>query len=1040
MNSDSFAQRFAQWVLGHRALILITTLLIVIGAASGLSKISMSSDYRYYFGEDNPQRVAFDKLQKVYSQDDSAIIAIKPKSGDIFTARTLKMVQEITDLAWKIPFSYRVDSVSNFQNTTATEDDLLVRDLVRADDALDTLQLASIKKVALSEPLLVNQIVSKDGLVTGINIRVSLPGKSPTEVPEIAAAVRKLSGEFQKKYPDHEFRLSGVAMLNNAFNEAGMKDMKTLTPMMYLVLIIIMVFFLKSFFATLSTVLVLMFSVVGAMGLAGHLGIPLTPPSSIAPTVILTLAIADSVHILKAILALMKGGMAKRDAIIEGLRVNLQPVFLTSLTTVIGFLSLNLGDTPPFHDLGNITAIGVTLAFIFSVTTLPVLTDLFPMKTKVVVDDKSGQTSLSWLARFVTHNRVTILVVSIVTAGFLFIQIPKIKLNDQFVKYFTKEIEFRNHTDWMMDNFAGIYQVNFDLKAKDSQGITDPEFLATIDRFTQMYREIPGVTHVNSISDTFKRLNKNMHADDQTYYKLPDSRELAAQYLLLYEMSLPYGLDLNNQIDVDKAATRVVVTLGNIDTKNMLEITKIGEDWLKKNAPSYMHTLGASPAVMFSHISSRNVRSMFWGTMIAFALITLTLMIALKSFKYGLISLLPNMIPAGMAFGIWSLTVGEAGFAISIVGSVTLGIVVDDTVHFLTKYVRARREKGLAANEAINAAFGNVGPALVATSVILVAGFSVLMLSTFKMNWILGALSALTIAVALIVDFTFLPALLSLVDRKKSEVGGNMKMKNATLSALAMTLSLGLGMNQEVKAETMEEKGLSIAKKIDSYDTGWVNQVADVEMVLKNRSGQESKRQMKLKSLEVKGDGDKSLTIFKSPKDVKGTSFLSFSHPLASDDQWLYLPALRRVKRISSDNKSGPFMGSEFAYEDISSQEVEKYTYKYIKSEEINGQSTHVIERYPVSKKSGYTKQIVWVDGKEFRLQKIDFYDRKSSLFKTLTYDGYKVYPKNTWRPDLMTMINHQSGKSTKLVWNNYRFGVSLNERDFDKNALKRLK
>jgi predicted RND superfamily exporter protein len=1042
MNSPTFAHKFAQWVLGNRALILITTLLIVIGAGTGLTKISMSSDYRYYFGEDNPQRVAFDKLQKVYSQDDSAIIAIKPKSGDIFNARTLKMVQEIADRAWKIPYSYRVDSVTNFQNTTATEDDLIVRDLVREGDSLDAEQVSSIKSVALSEPLLVDQIVSKDGLVTGVNIRVSLPGKSPMEVPEIAAAVRKLSAEFEKKYPDHEFRLSGIAMLNNAFNEAGMKDMTTLTPLMYLILIIIMVFFLKSFFATLSTVMVLLFSVIGGMGLAGHFGIPLTPPSSIAPTVILTLAIADSVHILKAILAYMKEGMAKREAILEGLRVNLQPVFLTSLTTVIGFLSLNLGDTPPFHDLGNITALGVTLAFIFSVTTLPVLADLFPMNTKVT--PKEATTSMSSLASLVTGKRTAIMIVSVLTTGFLFFQVPKIKLNDQFVQYFTKEIEFRNHTDWMMENFAGIYQVNFDLKAKDSQGITDPEFLATIDAFTKMYRNIPGVTHVNSISDTFKRLNKNMHADDQAYYKLPDSRELAAQYLLLYEMSLPYGLDLNNQIDVDKAATRIVVTLGNLDTNRMLEITKIGEDWLKKNAPEYMHTLGASPAVMFAHISSRNVRSMFWGTMIAFALITLTLMIALKSVKYGLISLLPNIIPAGMAFGIWSLTVGEAGFAISVVGSVTLGIVVDDTVHFLSKYVRARREKGLTADEAINVAFGNVGPALVATSVILVAGFSVLMLSTFKMNWILGALSALTIAVALIVDFTFLPALLSFVDKdkekNKSNVGGNMKIKNATLTALAMTLLLGLGISSKVQAETMEEKGLAIAKKIDSSDMGWVNQVADVEMVLKNRSGQESKRLMKLKSLEVKGDGDKSLTIFKSPKDVKGTSFLSFSHPLKSDDQWLYLPALRRVKRISSDNKSGPFMGSEFAYEDISSQEVGKYTYKYIKAEKMNGLDGHVIERYPVDKNSGYTKQIVWVDSKEYRLQKIDFYDRKDSLLKTLTYSGYNSYAKNTWRPDLMSMINHQSGKSTKLIWKNYRFGVSINERDFDKNALKRLK
>ena len=195
-----------------------------------------------------------------------------------------------------------------------------------------------------------------------------------------------------------------------------------------------------------------------------------------------------------------------------------------------------------------------------------------------------------------------------------------------------------------------------------------------------------------------------------------------------------------------------------------------------------------------------------------------------------------------------------------------------------------------------------------------------------------------------------------------------------------------------------------------------------------------------LKSLEIKGDGDKALTIFKSPRDVKGTSFLSFSHALKADDQWLYLPALRRVKRIASDNKSGPFMGSEFAYEDISSQEVAKYTYKFIKNEKVNGQDGFVIERYPVDKNSGYTKQVVLVDSKEYRLYKIDFYDRKNSLLKTLTYENYKSYFKNTWRPGVMAMMNHQSGKSTKLLWSDYRFNTSINERDFDKNALKRLK
>lgn len=235
-------------------------------------------------------------------------------------------------------------------------------------------------------------------------------------------------------------------------------------------------------------------------------------------------------------------------------------------------------------------------------------------------------------------------------------------------------------------------------------------------------------------------------------------------------------------------------------------------------------------------------------------------------------------------------------------------------------------------------------------------------------------------------------------------------------------------------------KGLEVARKIDSHDRGWINQIADAQMVLKNSYGQESKRSLQIKTLEVENDGDKTLTIFKSPRDVKGTGFLSFSHATKPDDQWLYLPALRRVKRISSDNKSGPFMGSEFAYEDISSQEVDKYSYEYLREEEVAGAPGHVIIRYPVDKNSGYTKQLVWVDSQEYRIHKIDFYDRKGSLLKTLNYEGYKQYAGNIWRADLMRMVNHQNGKSTDLVWSDYRFGTKINKRDFDKNALKRLK
>lgn len=241
-------------------------------------------------------------------------------------------------------------------------------------------------------------------------------------------------------------------------------------------------------------------------------------------------------------------------------------------------------------------------------------------------------------------------------------------------------------------------------------------------------------------------------------------------------------------------------------------------------------------------------------------------------------------------------------------------------------------------------------------------------------------------------------------------------------------------------AETPEEKGLAISVAAKQSDLGWQDMQAEMNMVLRNKQGQESVREIRMKSLEVENDGDKSLSVFDKPRDVKGTAFLSFSHPVGADDQWLYLPALKRVKRIASRNKSGPFMGSEFAYEDLSSFEVEKYTYKFLRDEACEGGTCYVVEQYPVDKNSGYTRRVVWLDHDEYRVWKIDFYDRKDSPLKTLTYHGYNEYQSKHWRPDMMKMVNHQTGKSTDLSWISYQFNTGLTDNDFNKNTLKRAR
>lgn len=236
------------------------------------------------------------------------------------------------------------------------------------------------------------------------------------------------------------------------------------------------------------------------------------------------------------------------------------------------------------------------------------------------------------------------------------------------------------------------------------------------------------------------------------------------------------------------------------------------------------------------------------------------------------------------------------------------------------------------------------------------------------------------------------------------------------------------------------EKGLAIAKDRKQRDLGWGNSEANMTMTLRNSQGEESVREMRLKSLEVVDDGDKGLTIFDEPRDVKGTAFLNFSHTGKPDEQWLYLPALKRVKRIASRNKSGPFMGSEFAYEDMSSFELEKYSFTYLREETLNGVVCHVIEQIPTDEFSGYTKQIVWLDTEHLRAQQVEFYDRKKSLLKTLSFSDYKLYKDKFWRADVLTMVNHQNGKSTVLNTSELRFDTGLTDADFNDATLSRVR
>lgn len=749
---------FSRRVLSYRWWIIVATLLLVGALGAGARLITFSNDYRMFFSEDNPQLQAFEELQDTYTKNDNVLFVIAPRDGKVFKHETLATIEWLTKEAWQIPYSIRVDSVSNFQHTSAEGDDLLVRDLVVDAPGLSNAELAEAQAVAVAEPLLRNRIISPSAHVSGVNVTIQLPGKKLTEVPEVAEFAERLADEVRARDPGVDVYLTGMVIMNNAFPTASKADMKTLYPLMFVFILFVLTFLLRSVSGTVATALVILMTIVCTMGLTGWLGIKMSPPTTSVPVIVMTLAVADCVHILVIFLHGMRRGLEKYAAMAESLRINLSPVFLTSLTTAIGFMSLNFSDAPPFRDLGNMAAMGVVAAFILSVTFFPALMMVLPVRVRQRGEEHS--TMMDGLAEFVIRHRtilfwgMAILIVGLVS------QLPRNQLNDVFVKYFDEEIAFRADTEFATDNLTGIYLIEYSLPTDGEKKISDPEFLRHVEAFANWYRAQPAVLHVNVITDIMKRLNRNMHGDDDAWYRLPDNNELSAQYLLLYEFSLPFGLDLNNQIDISKTATRMTITMDITSTEDMLATEARAKAWLASNAPPHMQVDGASSAIMFAHIGHRNIRSMLKGTTVALVLISGILLLALRSVRIGLLSIVPNLVPIGMAFGLWGVLVGQIGLAMSVVAGVTIGIVVDDTVHFLSKYLRAQREQGLTPEDAVRYAFSTVGTALWVTSFVLIIGFGILAMSTFELNASMGLLTAITIALALIADFLFLPPLL----------------------------------------------------------------------------------------------------------------------------------------------------------------------------------------------------------------------------------------------------------------------------------------
>ncbi len=751
-------------VMGRRWLTVSLSLLVMLALAAGAGKIvEVDVDVRNHFSNDDPHIVALERLEDTYALSDAALVAVAPRKGTIFTRETLVAIEELTEQLWRTPYVTRVDSITNYSHGEGLEDELVVEPLIDAAGSLSEKDIERIKTIALGTEEIAGRFVSRDGRVAGLVVSVALPENRQQGKLEVTDYLHGTAAGAREKHSTIDYHLTGELVLNRAMRDAINDEMGILAPVALGTMLVVAIVLLRSIWGTVAILFMIIAVILSGLGFIGWTGMKLFGESGAALFVLMAVTVAHSVHVIEGMAAGLRQGMDRKQAAIHSLQINVWPVFLTSVTTAIGFLSLNFAEMPPFRVMGNMVAFGAMCAFVYSVTLLPALLSVMPMRGRPV---RAGKLDFfDRLGRFVVSYRLTLLCSFSVVTVVLIAGISRIELKENWLQLLDESYEFRRSTDFISENFTGVETYEYSLNSGREGGITDIGYLGRVDAFAEWYRAHPEVAHVFAISDIIKRLNKNLNGDNPDFYRLPNDTELAAQYLLLYEFSLPVGRDLNNLIDVERSATRVTVVLKSLSTNEKIGLDNRAQDWFRKNAPG-LQTAATGVAVVGARSIQRNIEGMLQGTIGAMAIVSLLLLFVFRSVRLGLVSLIPNFIPAAMAMGLWGYAVGEVGVAASVVTAIAFGIIVDDTIHFMTKYVAARKT-GLLPSESVQSAFRSVGRALLATTVVFALGFVVFGASGMSTNQALGLLVGITVIVALLADFLFLPPLLMALDGTK---------------------------------------------------------------------------------------------------------------------------------------------------------------------------------------------------------------------------------------------------------------------------------
>ena len=757
---------FSKLLIKYRYLSIGLTALVVFLLATGLTKLTFNPDLETYFPEGHPAVIRYNEIDDMFIPTDNLIIAVHSNEGTLFNGDSLKVIEELTKKSWTIPYSVRVDSLTNYSYVKSVNDDLIVEPFIEEAEKKSIEFFEKRENLVAGEDIIYKSLISEDKKTSVVSIIVDPPG--PNKEDQNSELINYILGFIEPIKESNEnldIRLLGNPYLDYISPRIVKAEMPVVMPLMLLLIFLIIFLMIRSYAAVLATFIVILMSLIATFGSIGILGNPLNQMVTTIPILIITLALADCIHLFSIYFQNRIKGISSKESMEKSLEMNIQPLFLTTISTCIGFLCLNFIEVAPLRDFGNAVAIGIGFAFIFTIFFIAPIVSFFEVKTASKVT-KQTRFSTS-VGSFILKNGNK-LIFSITSISFLILLcIPMNELDENPTQMYAEGFtSFSSDTLWLDEKLSVTFPVNF-LATNEEGQVSDPDFLKILDKFSVWLEEREQVNHVTSLANNMKNLNKSMHGDDPEWKKIPENADLSAQYLFFYEMSLPMGLDLNSSISQDRKSTKISATLKDMSANEFKEFNNEVLGYIQQNNLENMISEPSSFRVIFTYMVEAIVNSLLYGLFIGILLITLIIGLFFRSYLLPTLSIFPNILPIGMGFGLWGLFVGDVGFMVAVGMGSTLGVIVDFTVHFLSKYELARKEFKKSVEESVIYSFETVGFALIIMTVVLALGFSVLNLVTFIPIQDFAKFSVICFIGGLIINFLFLPNLLMKFDKRK---------------------------------------------------------------------------------------------------------------------------------------------------------------------------------------------------------------------------------------------------------------------------------